>query len=160
MILLDTNILSTFAKIRRLDLLEKIFEGTRGISPGVFEEISEAHKRGDAHAKDILQLLQNKKLQIITLVEEEKELANQLPASFGKGERDSIAYALRKNITVVTNERRVLNFCKRNKVTALSLNVLLRFLWEERILTKSEVEQIIQQIEIEDKILIPSKKEI
>ena len=47
MYLLDTNILSTFAKIKRMDILFKVFgEDRLFISPGVLSEIKLASERG------------------------------------------------------------------------------------------------------------------
>lgn len=53
MILVDTNILSTFAKVDRLDLLIKMF-GKMHISPNVFEEVKRAEELGYPHAENIL----------------------------------------------------------------------------------------------------------
>ncbi len=49
MILIDTNILSTFAKIDRLDLLEEVF-GEMHISPNVLDEVKRAEELGYSHA--------------------------------------------------------------------------------------------------------------
>jgi predicted nucleic acid-binding protein len=46
MILVDTNILSTFAKIKRMDLIFKVFGKNCFISPNVLNEIKKAHQLG------------------------------------------------------------------------------------------------------------------
>ena len=58
MILLDTNILSTFAKIERLELLFSVFNTRKlFISPNVFNELIDARRLGYKHVESIFDLI-------------------------------------------------------------------------------------------------------
>jgi len=46
MIVLDTDILSCFSKIKKFDLLEKLFKAQFYIPPRVYEEILRAKEKG------------------------------------------------------------------------------------------------------------------
>ncbi|MBI4141854.1 hypothetical protein HY484_02945 [Candidatus Woesearchaeota archaeon] len=161
MILIDTNILSTFAKIRKLESLLKIFEGKRVcISCNVLEEIKQAVGLGYVYASPIINLSMSKKIEIIELTKEEYLLSLSFPKNFGKGERDSLAIAKKRSWVFITNEKRVLNYCNDENISAVSLNSLLRLLWEEKIQTKEQVKDIINEIETKDSLIIQSKKDI
>ena len=72
MILVDTNILSTFAKIDRLELLFRVFnQKTLYISPNVFQELKDARDKRYDFVELIFELLQSGKLKILPLEEDE-----------------------------------------------------------------------------------------
>ena len=111
--LIDTNILSTFAKINRLDILfEVLGDDTLHISPNVLTELRFALDRGYEFCNEIFRLVDKKKIHVVSLTHEEHVLALKLPRIFGKGELDSLALCLSRKWKMVTNERKVVNFCK------------------------------------------------
>lgn len=161
MILLDTNILSTFAKIQRLDLLFKVFDTEKlYISPNVLEELEKAKEKNYKHADKIFELIQKEKIEIKTPTKKDLLNATELPKSFGPGETDSIAMCANNNWTFVTNEKIVNNYCKKKNIKSINLNHILRALWKLNILTKKEVKNLIKKIEEKDNLIITSKKEI
>ena len=125
MILVDTNILSTFAKIDRLDLLEKVF-GKMHISTNVLDEVKRAEELGYSHAERISKWIEDDKILISCVKENEVEFLDKIPYSFGRGERDSVAMALNRDALIVTNERKVLNFCRKKGIAHVRLNKILR----------------------------------
>lgn len=161
MILLDTNILSTFGKIDRFDLLLSIFNNEEiCVSSNVFNEVEKANEKGYDYAKRVLALVHNGKVKVVYASENENDYINELPRNFGLGEKDSLAIAFGRNAIFVTNERLIINYCLRNKIDCLSLNELLRILWRENILSKEKVKELIDEIETKDKIIIMNKDEI
>ncbi|MAF35671.1 hypothetical protein CL622_00955 [archaeon] len=161
MILLDTNILSTFARIDRFDLLYDIFEDSQlYISPNVYMEIKHAEIIGYIHAKKVIDALDQEKITIIHLSRQAKKEIPSLPKSFGKGELDSVAIAKSNKSIFITNEKKVVNYCQKNQIDVITLNSLLRYLWEEKILTKQQVKDLIDEIELKDRLVITAKKEI
>ena len=84
----------------------------------------------------------------------------ELPINFGYGERDSVIIAQRRAMVFVTNERRVINYCRNEKINCLWLEKILRFLWKEHILSKEEVKRAMDEIEEKDKLIISSKDEV
>lgn len=161
MVLLDTNILSTFALIDRLSLLWSLFENDLiYISPNVFTEVTKAKIAGYSHADKILNAIKEDKIKLLIPTKEEILLSMELPINFGYGERDSVIMAKKREMTFVTNERRIINYCQNEKINCLWLEKILRFLWKEQLLSKEEVERIMDEIEEKDKIIIPLKEEV
>lgn len=142
-------------------MLNSLFEGmTLAISASVHLEIRHADEKGYSFCGSILDMIDNKTLAILIPDHEEILTTKILPRSFGLGERDSIAIAVHRNAIVLTNERKVINFCERNGVDALSLDQLLRALWELHILSKKEVADLMDEMEKKDNVSIQSKEEI
>lgn len=160
MILLDTNVLSTFGKINRLNLLFDIFKEDICISSNVLDEIKNADEQGYSFADKVISLIDEGKIMVISSSQEERQYMVTLPLSFGSGERDSVAIAKKRRGVFVTNEKRLWNFCETEEIDFLTLNNLLKLLWKDKILTKEEVRKLIDEIEEKDNIVIVSKDEI
>ncbi|MDY6788590.1 MAG: hypothetical protein SVV03_01370 [Candidatus Nanohaloarchaea archaeon] len=156
MTLIDTNILSTFAKIGRLDLLFNIF-GEIEISANVFEEIEQAFELGYPHASTLLKLVKNKRISVISPDKSEIVIFSELPDSFGQGERDSIAIARERNKLLVSNDTSVVNYCNREEIDCVRLSTVLRYLWKKNILSKEEVKKLIED---KDNVVISQQDEI
>lgn len=77
--LVDTNILSTFAKVGRLDLLKEVL-GDIYISPNVLEEIERAEELGYSHAREILKWVRENKILIACPGEKEVRLMEDIPS--------------------------------------------------------------------------------
>ena len=159
MILIDTNILSTFAKIDRLDLLEEVFKEMH-ISPNVLDEVKRAEELGYSHAEKILELIRKGKIQISCPREDEIEFIDKIPSSFGRGERDCVAMALKRDALIVTNEGKVLNYCKQNGIDHVRLNTILRKLWIDEIIEQEDVRDLIHEIEEKDSLVVTDKESI
>nr|AGF93347.1 nucleic acid binding protein [uncultured organism] len=153
MILVDTNILSTFAKVDSLDLLRKMF-GKMHISPNVFEEVKRAEELGYPHAENILAWVRDDIISIACPNESEIELMDKVPSSFGRGERDCVAMAMKRDALIVTNERKVLNYCEENDLAHVRLNTILRELCKKEIMKEKEVRFLINKMEEEDNLII------
>ena len=92
MILCDTNILSSFARVGALDLLFKLFPQHQFALPqAVHQEVAEAVRLNFSFLEPVLALtVSGQILIIIPTPEEEQELMN-LPSSFGPGESEAVA---------------------------------------------------------------------
>ncbi|MFP4001846.1 MAG: hypothetical protein ACLFSM_05830 [Thermoplasmata archaeon] len=159
MILVDTNILSTFAKVNRLDLLEEVL-GNFHISPNVLEEVKRAEELGYPHAGEILEKVRNDEILIACPREKEVEVMDRLPTSFGRGEKDCLAIALKRDALIVTNEQKVLNYCKRNGVDSARLNTILRELLKKEDMEQEDVRNLIDEIEKKDNLVVTDKDSI
>tara|TARA_Y100000310_G_scaffold278560_1_gene297055 strand:- start:701 stop:1201 length:501 start_codon:yes stop_codon:yes gene_type:complete len=161
MILVDTNILSTFAKIDKLDLLLRLLEDYDAcISPNVFEELNKANELGYSYVKKVFDLIDGQKIQIVSPQRDEFLLSQKLPKGFGSGERDSLAITKSRNLIFLTNDKKIINYCGKHEIDCLWLNIVLRLFWRENLLTKGEVNDLIDEIEIKDKIIITDKEGI
>ena len=153
LILLDTNILSTFAKIDYMTLLfETVRNKELGISTSVLHELEDARNIGLVFVDKIFQLINNNKILIFSMSDKETMWSMKLPSSFGKGERDSLAICKFRKGILFTNERKIINFCERESIDVLDLPSFLRYLWKSGMQSKKEVRKIIEIIEDKDNI--------
>ncbi len=160
-ILLDTNIISTFSKIRKLELLYDVFNtNVFYISSNVHNEIMITKEKGYIFVNYVVDLLQKKKIIPLTLTSEEEIKTNKIPLSFSRGERDSLVICKERNGIFVTNERKVINYCKKHSIVYFDLRDILKALYIFIKFSRNEVNKLIKDIEEKDNIIIKDKKEI
>jgi len=152
-VLLDTNIASTFAKIDDLNFIF-ILTGRSEIyiSTSVLHELEEADFHGLVFVKPILNLIECGTISILSMTNEESRWSMNLPNSFGKGERDSLALCKYRNGIFLTNERKIINFCDRESIDSMNLSSILRYSWRSGLKTKEEVLKMIRRIEEKDNV--------
>jgi predicted nucleic acid-binding protein len=160
-ILADTNILSTFAKIDRLPLLFEFFAGDRiGVVPAVYEEFRQGASKGYSMLNSVLELVQARQIELVMPTIEEILAKDALAASFDSGERETMAVAISRGLQIMTNEKQVKNWCGRTSVRYVDLSGLLRAFWRTNLLTKEEVHDLTEQIEAKDRIRFKDKESI
>ena len=153
LVLIDTNILSTFAKIDNMALLFKTVKKKKlGISTSVLHELEDARNIGLDFVEKIFQLINQNKILIYSMSDKETMWSIKLPSSFGKGERDSLAICKFRKGIFFTNERKIINFCDRESIDVIDLPSFLRYLWKSELKSKKEVKKIIEIIEDKDNI--------
>ena len=76
----------------------------------------------------------------------------RLPQTLAAGERESMAICKRLAAIFVSNERRVKHYCQANGIYCINLAEILRALWELKVLTQTDVKQIITEIETKDSL--------
>jgi predicted nucleic acid-binding protein len=161
MLLVDTNIFSTLAKVGKLDLLLRLFEQEEiGIVPAVYEEVHTGVEKGYSALQSILDLVKQGRIHLIPLSEEELVAKTSLPRSFDEREREIVAVAKQRQWPVLTNEKLVKNWCQREELPRLDLPAFLRSLWRTGSVTKEEVEVLIKEIENKDRVVFKNKEQI
>ena len=161
MIIVDNNILSTFAKIGRLDVLFQLFPRSQiGIVPAVYNELRIGVTKGHVQLKEVMEMVQKKSIRLITLTEAEIFLKPTLPVSFDEGELESVAVCKSRKIALLTNERSVKNWCVKEDIKYADLPDLLRACWQSEAMSQEEVKTLIEEIEEKDNITFKSKEEI
>ncbi|MFW6141608.1 MAG: hypothetical protein ACOC53_03510 [Candidatus Saliniplasma sp.] len=130
------------------------------VSPNVLDEVRRAEELGYSHAENILGGIKKDKILISCPQDDEIKLLDKVASSFGRGERDCMAMALKRDALIVTNERKVLNYCEENGITHVRLNTILRKLWIDDIMSQEKVRDLIHQIEEKDSLVITDKKSI
>jgi predicted nucleic acid-binding protein len=150
MILVDTDVLSAFAKIGATDLLRALFRvDALCLTPGVWQEV--AQSQGYAYLNTLTEELSQQKITLIALTEAENRLAEQLPLTLGVGERESLAVAQTRAGILLSNEKRVLHYAGQLGVECYRIPTILRSLWLKRVVSKDEVERLIHEIETADR---------
>ena len=71
MILVDTNILSTFGKVGRIKLLFDLFQTKLSVSSNVFCEIFIAYENGYFFAESVLDCIKNEKIDVVAVDQDE-----------------------------------------------------------------------------------------
>lgn len=66
-------------------------------------------------------------------------------------------YAKKRKGVFLSNDKRVINYCKKKDITCFDLCDILAALWKFKILKKDEVKEIIDEIEKKDNVFIPLK---
>jgi hypothetical protein len=168
MILHDTCILSTLARVDRLSLLFDLFPGQQlCLSGNVEAELRRgASGRHPAlqRALDLIGLPPGAPgLEVLRPGPREVRLYSRIPFHphhpdrHLKGEVDTVALAWTHRATLLCKERRVFTFCQTNTyrpIPCLLLEDLLRNLWQLGILSKAEVEALVDEIEARDRARI------
>lgn len=156
--MVDTNILSTFAKIRRLEILFKIMGRDQlYVSNSVLHELDMAKSLGYDFVQNIFGYIDIKKISILSMNDEEKDFYLELPNSFGEGERESVAISKYRSHIFVSNEKRVKNYCDRNNIYIVDLPTLLRRAWKTGLIEKEIVRKMVEMIEEKDNIIFKNK---
>lgn len=143
MIIADTNVISTFARIVALDHVRQLVNADRlYVTPATFTELRRAVNAGCDFLTPTL-------------------AAKDLPGSLGAGEAESIAVCLNRSATqLLTNDKRARNFCRERAIPCLDLPGILRALWVRKVLSKKRVGEPLRQIETEEGMVIKNKDEI
>jgi len=164
MIIADTCILSTFARIQRIDLLFTVaVTETLHLTPAVINEFKIGLQKDLNFIQPIIDgLTIGKKFLPVDLTSEEKRFVVTLPSSLNAGERESIAVCYkRRGSKLLTNDKRAHIYCIANNIPSLDLKLVLRRLWKAGHCTKDEVHSIMNQIEkCELGMIIKGKDEI
>ncbi len=163
MIVADTNIVSSFARVGGLSLLGRLLEVDRlHITPGTYNELRRAVAVGFAFLEPVLGAIQlGGEVDLVELTRQEILAVKDLPGSLGAGEAESIAVCLhRPGTRLITNDKRARNFCRQQGIPCLDLPGILRALWVRKVLSKKKVKELIRQIETEQGMVIKNKDEI
>lgn len=163
MIVADTNILSTFARVGAIDLLRQLCESDRlHVTPATFNKLRRAVEVGcDFLAPTLGAIQAGSGLDLIELRREEILTLDALPRSLGSGEAESIAVCLhRPGTRLLTNDKRARNFCREHSIPCLDLPAILRALWVRQVVGKERVRQLVHLIETERGMVIKGKDAI
>ena len=155
MILVDNNILSTFARVGELKLLFRLFpKDSLGVPPAVHDELIEAVRLGCHFLEPAAELIDQGRLDIIPLTANEIAAKPKLPPSFGAGDSDCVIIAQQRKMPLLTNDRRVRNFCREQGLTVFDLPQLLRALWENGIASRNRVRRLADGMEAAENMVI------
>jgi len=148
-IILDTDIASAFAKIKRLELLMKLFLKHRiVVTPKIYEELTTSLDYGYTFPLDIIRCFE-----VLYPSEPESEDYQKLlmeKRTLGKGELEAITISKHRGYIFASLDTAALRFAEENGVETLGLHAILRSLWESGLQSKDEVSAIVKELEKED----------
>jgi len=113
-IIIDTNIISTFCRVDQLSLLFRLFcKDKFGIVSAVYDELMEAIRLGDSFLEKVQSSIDSGELQLISLHPDELRAKQGLHRSFGSVDLASIIVCRERSYILLTNDKRVKNFCQK-----------------------------------------------
>jgi len=151
----DADILSTFAKINKLGILPKIFgSGALLIPPAVVADL-QASK-----SESVRKACESNLFQHATLDQNESEFAEKISKEkrLGRGEIECIAVCKFRSVNIVTNDSRAISYAEKLNIGVIDLETILYSLKDT--ISNDELNQLINEIESEDKVVIVNKGNI
>lgn len=157
-IVIDTDILSMFAKVGAVHMLGTFFgQGRLLMTPAIHDEITAPLQYGYTYPTEVLA-----QVPVAPLSEQiwrEYERLWALRSSLGKGELQAIAFCKAEDALFLTNDRVARRFARDQGVQVLSLQALLRGLWVSGVQSKDEVRALLERIKVADALEVPSEVE-
>jgi predicted nucleic acid-binding protein len=142
-ILFDTDTISSFAWVNRLDILETLYSEKMFVLPEIIYEISNVK-----HLKEKLEsCIEKKAISIVyldPLGEDGQEFARLRGLKkFGYGEAAAMAYAKNKEVILASNNLRdVLTYCAKYKIPLISTRRIMYEAVKDNVLDMEEAETI------------------
>lgn len=153
MVVVDNNILSSFAKIDRLGLLNRIFQDV-STTPSVLDEIHKDDVAGFAFVEriDAIKSYKGGWLQIASPSEREIELTDEvLDASLSYTDAECIAISESRGVPLVTDDRHAGEIASQRGVEVWDLKLLIAaLLKQELIQDESALDEFISDLREQD----------
>lgn len=153
----DTDILSTFGKLGRTDLLHRLFAKIY-FAPAVYRELGRAERLGFPWIRAVRETVE-----LLPLTKDEVEEVEHLTVSYpqlGSGELETLVLAKTRHLLCLTNDRQAKAACRTFNCAHLDLEELLRAFKIKAILTVAALKHLMEQIEEEDRTRIKAKDQI
>ena len=152
---IDADVLSTFAKVKRLDLLAKLFgKSELLICHAVLSDLkrSKSDLVRDVAASNLFHHA--------SLSRQEQQLLEKIYSSMnlGLGESECIALCKTKNAVFVTNDRKAGEMAEQIGVSVIDLETILYSLKD--LMDKNQLKQLVTDIESKDRVIIVNKDKI
>ncbi len=142
----DTVVLSNFAMVKRLDLLNILYSEKLYITTEVTDEISTGISVGYKVLQEILNTVENGTYYIHSLSPLERQLYTTLLTNLGSGEASSISAAKTVNGIVVTDDKYARNICRERGLKVTGTIGILKKLYSGKILQASQADNILEEM--------------
>lgn len=139
---LDTNVLSLFAKIGRLNLLQQIATVPLFVTPAIQDELKTGVANGVSYLADALKLIDSEVIELLTISPVDLQYMENLPAKLASGEAEAIASCYRDSLTLISHDRKAINYCEREKIDYIPLIDLAEVLHQAGQLTDDEIDEM------------------
>lgn len=157
-IIIDTDILSMFAKVGAVDVLGELLGRERvAMTPAICSEITTPMQYGYTFPSQVLS-----QISVVLLTEpvwQEYERLWAMGSSLGKGELEAIAFCRVEGGLFATNDSAARKFAQDQGVPVISLQAILRGLWLSGVRSKAEVQELLEQIKKADYLEVPPEVE-
>jgi predicted nucleic acid-binding protein len=157
-VIVDTDILSMFAKIDALAVLVEFFGREHiGMTPAIADEASIPLQYGYDFPLQIIAQIPAVSLSQAVVQE---SIRLQTHATFlGHGEREAIAFCRIEGASFVTNDRIARMCAQEQGIVVFSLQALIRAIWLNGTRTRAETIRLLEQIKQADNLKISQEAE-
>ncbi|OQY44929.1 MAG: hypothetical protein B6242_11600 [Anaerolineaceae bacterium 4572_78] len=142
-VIFDTNALSIFAKVSRLDLIQQIFTVPLYVTPAIKQELQAGIDKGITYLSDAMQLIDSGKVGMLIPNRADKRYMPKLPNDFGPGETEGMPLCHRLNMTFITRDKKAINVCLRENIGCIPLTDLITIFEQAQLLTSYEVSDML-----------------
>lgn len=152
-VIVDTDVLSIFAKVDALDVLDSYFgEDRYVITPGIQAELAVPLQYGYSFPQAILERVEATGL---SDKEWKAHISTTIEKRIGQGESEAIAVCAERKWIFVTNDAQAARIAQETGVQTVSFPALVRGIWLREILDKFQIEQLLTNIQNADRLSIP-----
>ena len=154
--IVDTDILSMFAKVKEIDLLVGFLgQDNTAMTPAIHTEISIPLQYGYSFPNEFLS-----RIPVVPLTERVWRMYERLQTScpsLGRGELEAIAFCKVERALFATNDSAARTFARQQGVQVISLQAILKGFWRSGLLSREEVRQLLERIKTADNLEVPSE---
>jgi len=156
MFILDTDILSIFAKSGEIPLLHELFGDDMGMTPAIMQEIAAPIDYGYEFPHAVISTIKSVQMNNEAIAHHHIISQNK---KLGKGECEAIAYCKSTSSLFITNDRKARETAIQFQVTVISLPALLRVLILKKIRTRDEVKILLNKMKKTDNLTLDPRVE-
>ena len=158
-VIVDTDIASAFAKINKLDLLIQLFQGREVvITTEIYQELLVPLDYGFTFPLKIFSKFRTIRLEGEEVAAFEQALLES--PNLGKGELEAITICQKRGYAFSAIDYQAIRFAESKGITVFPLDVVLRLLWEMKILSKAQVRKLIDNLEEKNGLEIKEQNRI
>lgn len=158
-LLCDTDILSLFAKVERLDLIREAFPQPKFlISESVHDELLFSVEEGFDFPRSIFGMVEvtglSKKEE--TIYRERREKPKYLTIS--KADLKTLVIASERSFPILSNDGKLLELADEEGILALDIYDVFKILFRKNRLSEKEIREILSEMEKEDNAFFKNKE--
>ena len=156
----DTNILSSLAAGEAFPALLQLFApSVLWIPPAVFQELLAGMDSEKTYLAPVFQAIAVQQIVVMGLSPSEEQLLQHYPPRLNLGECQAIALIQTHKALLLSNDKRAIRYCQSQNLPVLNLENILRRLWVRKILTRTKVKEIIEQMACVEQLVIPPERQ-
>jgi len=158
-IITDTDIISSLAKIDKIDLLRAVFRNLEiQIPVGVYEELEKANELGYDFPKKIFKATETISLKDVELKAYKEKMSEE--RNLDKGELQGIVIAKNRDMKFLTNDNVARKEAKNNNIKTYNLAEVIRAAYLDGELNKEDVERLIKDLKQKDYFSFANERDL
>lgn len=160
-VICDTDILSVFAKAKKLELLPKAFPNEEFlISESVYDELIVSKEEGFDFPERIFEHCEITSLKENEIKQYKKKKKNSKYFPLSKADLRSLILAKEREIPLLSNDSHLLKMADEEDIIALDIYDIFKIIYREKILPKKKIKSILSKMEEKDNAIFKDKEEI